>query len=200
MGRGKVAFRQERSTDGTRIRGIAEVGDAPATFACFLEALAEDPGVRGEFVHQLQEVPFRAYRWECPALTRQVLGRPFEYMILDSPYLEMPPDPRDFQEHFTSAGDAQAVAFPNLGMDATMIAPCPLGTADDYAHLGAFTRSAPPEQQQELWCLVGRTLQQRLDERPVWLSTAGGGVAWLHVRLDDRPKYYAHGPYRDRTA
>ncbi len=31
---------------------------------------------------------------------------------------------------------------------------------------------------------------------PVWLSTAGAGVSWLHVRLDDRPKYYGHGPYR----
>ncbi|MGI9175867.1 MAG: DUF6940 family protein [Rhodothermales bacterium] len=25
----------------------------------------------------------------------------------------------------------------------------------------------------------------------MWLSTAGGGVSWLHVRLDSRPKYYA---------
>ncbi|MFL6237620.1 MAG: DUF6940 family protein [Thermoanaerobaculia bacterium] len=29
-------------------------------------------------------------------------------------------------------------------------------------------------------------------------STYGGGagVSWLHVRLDDRPKYYGYGPYR----
>ncbi len=24
---------------------------------------------------------------------------------------------------------------------------------------------------------------------------AGLGVAWLHIRLDDRPKYYRHAPY-----
>jgi len=29
------------------------------------------------------------------------------------------------------------------------------------------------------------------------LSTAGMGVYWLHVRLDTRPKYYQHTPYRD---
>jgi len=29
-----------------------------------------------------------------------------------------------------------------------------------------------------------------------WLSTSGLGIAWLHVRLDERPKYYTHAPYR----
>ena len=36
----------------------------------------------------------------------------------------------------------------------------------------------------------------RVGAEPVWLSTAGAGVPWLHVRLDDRPKYYGFGPYR----
>ncbi len=36
-----------------------------------------------------------------------------------------------------------------------------------------------------------------ISDRPIWLSTAGGGVAWLHVRLDSTPKYYGYAPYRD---
>ena len=45
---------------------------------------------------------------------------------------------------------------------------------------------------------VGTTvLQAALSEKPLWLSTAGGGVAWLHLRIDSRPKYYSHRPYRD---
>ncbi len=39
-------------------------------------------------------------------------------------------------------------------------------------------------------------MTQRIGAMPVWLSTAGAGVSWLHVRLDTRPKYYHHGPYR----
>ena len=31
---------------------------------------------------------------------------------------------------------------------------------------------------------------------PIWLNTAGGGVAWLHIRLDHRPKYYRYLPYK----
>jgi hypothetical protein len=39
-------------------------------------------------------------------------------------------------------------------------------------------------------------MAQRLNEKPVWLSTAGGAVSWLHVRLDDRPKYYHYAMYK----
>jgi len=49
------------------------------------------------------------------------------------------------------------------------------------------------------WKLVGGAMERRLGPRPVWLSTAGGGVAWLHVRLDDRPKYYGYAQYRNAT-
>ena len=56
-------------------------------------------------------------------------------------------------------------------------------------------------QQHELWALVAQSLRKRArghDARqPTWLSTEGSGVPWLHVRLDDRPKYYHHAPYRD---
>ena len=34
------------------------------------------------------------------------------------------------------------------------------------------------------------------EPRPRGIMTAGAGVAWLHVRLDDQPKYYSHTPYR----
>ena len=49
---------------------------------------------------------------------------------------------------------------------------------------------------QALWQAVGEAMARRVGSKPVWLSTAGAGVSWLHMRLDDRPKYYAHSPYR----
>jgi hypothetical protein len=51
-------------------------------------------------------------------------------------------------------------------------------------------------QRYALWEAVGRVAERRLGTAPVWLSTAGAGVSWLHVRLDDRPKYYAFTPYK----
>jgi hypothetical protein len=42
-------------------------------------------------------------------------------------------------------------------------------------------------------------VDEQLGEQPLWLSTAGTGIFWLHVRLDSRPKYYTYQPYREST-
>jgi hypothetical protein len=63
--------------------------------------------------------------------------------------------------------------------------------------MAAFIRDAPEAQKHELWQAVGAAMAARLDARPVWLSTAGMGVSWLHIRLDSRPKYYGFAPYRE---
>nr|WP_218152073.1 hypothetical protein [Nitrosomonas communis] len=80
-----------------------------------------------------------------------------------------------------------------------MVVPCPRGPITGYGHLGAFLRQAPARQRHSLWRSVGSAMERRLGVKPVWLSTAGAGVSWLHVRLDDRPKYYGYVPYRSAT-
>ena len=55
---------------------------------------------------------------------------------------------------------------------------------------------APKTQQQALWQAVSKAVEEQICGRPLWLNTAGGGVAWLHVRLDSTPKYYQFAPYR----
>jgi len=91
------------------------------------------------------------------------------------------------------------IEFANLGHDAILIVPCPENSSSDYGHFAAFLRHSGESQQHALWKLVGTAMQRRLSREPVWLSTAGGGVPWLHVRLDDRPKYYGYAPYRDEV-
>jgi len=77
-----------------------------------------------------------------------------------------------------------------------MVVPCPIAEPSAYGHLAAFVRQAPEPQWHALWQTVGAAMTRRIGSRPVWLSTAGAGVSWLHVRLDDRPKYYGYAPYR----
>jgi hypothetical protein len=79
------------------------------------------------------------------------------------------------------------------------VVPCPIAEPSAYGHLAAFVRLAPNEQQHALWQLVGETMTRRIGTKPVWLSTAGAGVSWLHIRLDNRPKYYGFGPYKSTT-
>jgi hypothetical protein len=108
----------------------------------------------------------------------------------------MSPDPAPFAEHFDAVDATPDVtAFPNLGGDAYLIVPSPRAAATAYPHLAAFARNAPHAQQDALWHAVGLALDARVENRPIWLSTAGLGVAWVHVRLDTSPKYYRHGPY-----
>jgi hypothetical protein len=102
--------------------------------------------------------------------------------------------PNAFREHFISGEDV--AVFPNLGGDALMIVPAPVGDHEMYAHLGSFVRGAPETQVHALWMAVGKAMLEWVGEQPVWLNTAGGGVPWLHVRLDARPKYYVYGGYR----
>ena len=88
------------------------------------------------------------------------------------------------------------MTFPNLGRDAVMVVPCPVGDPSIYGHLASFIRNAPESQLHRFWIAIADAMNQRISARPVWLSTAGMGVSWLHVRLDDRPKYYGYAPFR----
>lgn len=153
-----------------------------------------DGAFRRFWIASLSRVPFAAYCWECPPVHARSLHEPFECVFVSSPSLaRMAQDAGAFAEHFEAGRDV--AAFGNLGGDAWLIAPAPEEGAD-FAHLAAFTASASPARQDALWQAVGAALQARVGARPLWLSTAGHGVAWLHVRLDSHPKYYRHAAYR----
>jgi len=182
-------------------RGLRFAIDRDALRLSYAQALRcwkDDSEFRTFFMSLLAEAPFSAFRWETPPVTAESVDRAFEFVLLDSPGLARQPDPQAFAEHFArETPKPGVVAFPNLGKDAIMVVPCPIALPSAYGHLAAFVRKAPESQRHALWELVGETMERRLGATPVWLSTAGAGVSWLHVRLDDRPKYYGYAPYRD---
>lgn len=161
-------------------------------------AWQHDEGFRSFFIEMLAGAPFAAYRWETPPVTAATAGREFEFVLLDAPGLDRAPDPQAFADAFRSSrGDETVVTFPNLGNDAVLVVPRPAGPASAYGHLATFVRRAPDAQRHELFRIAGAAMAERLGSRPVWLSTAGMGVPWLHVRLDSRPKYYGFRPYAE---
>ena len=188
-------------TEELPARGIKialAMDSSSVTFAEVLRRWQDDADFRSYFSQLLAQTPYAAFRWETPPVTKATADRPFEFVVLDSPGLARRLEPEAFAEHFRRASAiAQVISFTNLGKDATLIVPCPREPLSAYGHLAAFVRQAPEAQQHALWQLVGKATQQRLGPKPVWLSTAGAGVSWLHVRLDDRPKYYGYAPYRE---
>ena len=185
-------------TDGERI-AVWRAGRS-ATFREALRGLAEDADLRFAFNAALAAAAHTAFRWETPGLTAATADRPFGGVLLNDRRLDRPADPAAFAEHFETEqfeNEDQSVAtFPNLGGNAILLAPRPLGPRSTHGHLAAFVRFAPEAQRDALWRRVGEATLARLNDRPVWLNTAGAGVPWLHVRLDDRPKYYRFAEYR----
>lgn len=171
------------------------VDGRPARYLDALRGWREDAAFRTFFNALLAGVPFTEFRWETPPVTAATLTRPFEFVVLNSPGLARTPEPETFSEHFDAATDGVAV-FANLRGDAILVVPTPVAESSAYGHLAAFVRLAPDPQRHALWTAVGEAMSHRVGGRPVWLSTAGAGVSWLHVRLDDRPKYYNYAPFR----
>jgi hypothetical protein len=176
------------------LKAVALTGAARMTFAQVISLWRNDESFVAAWVAQLAAIPFDAYCFETPPLTKPILNKSFECVFIESPALaRLEADSRPFQEHFRKSGGS--VAFPSLGKDALLIAPCPVSDSTCYTHLACFLRSAAREEAHQLWKEVAQGLEDRLTDAPLWLSTAGLGVSWLHVRLDTRPKYYRHRAY-----
>ncbi|HYV39909.1 MAG TPA: hypothetical protein VE988_29750 [Gemmataceae bacterium] len=189
--------RSEQLANGRVIKVAIDLDSAAVSYGEVFHRWQNDAGFRSFFMGILATSPFSSFRWETPPIASATANRPFEFVLLDSPGLASNPDAHAFAEHFSRVPEKGVVEFPNLGKDAIMVVPCPLGNLAAYGHIGAFVRQAPESQRHALWELVGAAMQRRLGTQPVWLSTAGAGVSWLHVRLDDRPKYYGYVPYRE---
>ncbi|WP_036482177.1 hypothetical protein [Myxosarcina sp. GI1] len=170
--------------------------DKQLAYSEVIELWQNNSSFRDFFSSLLANAPFAAYFWETLPVTKSTVERKFEFVLANSPQLaQINPDPSDFERYFSSA-EKEIVTFPNLGNDALLIVPLPIADRSAYPHLAAFIREAPKSQQHLLWQTIGKELKQKLNQQPVWVSTSGLGVSWLHVRLDSSPKYYCFEPYK----
>ena len=173
------------------IRYSVTNSDVPMTYADVLSNWLEDDKFCDFFTQLMIDAEFAAYRWETPPLTGTTSDAPFEFVLVNTPgFITRATDDKTYEDYFTNDDtDRGVVAFANLSGDAMLVVPSPRTDVSAYGHLAAFVRNAPREQANALWRVVARAVQVRRTEQPLWLNTAGGGVAWLHVRLDSRPKY-----------
>lgn len=170
-------------------------GERAITHAQAFDALARRADWADLFSALVLHSGFDALFWELPPLAHDSLDEPFECVVTASDALaRLRADPTPFSERF-SGPEASVVTFPNLGGDAILIAPTPHGDAA-YTHLAKFCREAPRDRQRAFWHAVADAVTANTSARPIWVSTSGLGVGWLHARIDERPKYYTHTPYR----
>ena len=174
----------------------------PLTWHQVIEHWQQESDLRSLITQVLRDSPYSAFFWETPPLTPASLHQPWECVVVNAPSLaKVLPNPQPFAQYL-ERGDDPIQVFANLGGDAILISPRALGPLPTYTHLANFVRQGPSEQVDAIWQSLGNTLHKLITDElnprtaPVWVSTSGLGVYWLHLRLDDFPKYYTHRPYR----
>lgn len=166
-----------------------------------LDLLVTDSGFVDFYLSIFRESEFKSYRWETPPVTKKSADRVFEFVILNSPSLFDRPDKDSFKEYFDKESpEFGVVSFSNLCGDAILIVPSPLENDTNYSGMAEFLSQAPIAQQRSLCKVMASQVKMHLSDKPIWVSVAGGGVAWLHVRLDTYPKYYIYRPYTEDRA
>jgi hypothetical protein len=171
-------------------------GASQLSFSDVFALLEKSPAFARWYSKALVSSSFAAFFWEHPPLNVERFDDNAEFVLIESDSLAaLEPDPGAFEQKF-SGQSADVIAFHNLSGDALLVVPRPLGRIEAYPHLAAFLRSASDQQVLALWKTTAQALRETLSPQPTWLSTAGLGVPWLHLRLDSRPKYYNYRPYR----
>ncbi len=168
------------------------------TYSEVVQRWGADPEFQQFFSRLFRESSCDAFRWELPGLTVSTMAEPFECVLINAPELHArPADSSVFADYFKNGEQFGAVtSFRNLGGDALMIVPVPPLARSAFGHFAQFLRNAPDGQTEALWKVIGESVASAIGETPLWLNTAGDGVAWLHVRLDSQPKYYRFAPYK----
>lgn len=203
-----------------KYRALLRNDQRPVSVQVWAELLSQttsdsDPVLAG-LLRTIRSAPYKAVFFETPPVTSGTLKQQtMEFVLMDAPKLHTAasehPDPHAFAQQFLQQNShTNVVAFENLGGDARLIAPKPPPAIEKkksekmlrrYAHLSNFCREAPAEQVAAVWRLAAQEYLQRVQQqqsRPVWFSTSGLGIYWLHFRLDSVPKYYTYLPYKQQ--
>ena len=181
---------------------------AKVSYELGLLNLQDNPAFRDEVKATIARSEYPAVYFEMPPVTLATKAATgFEFVVYPAPSLEgVSTDFRSFSAHLSAARPegCEATTFKNLGGDATLVVPCHRKTSLPavYAHLSAFVRGAPSDQVDGWWAKLASTALETLSlddrgERPLWVSTSGDGISYLHGRLDSVPKYYNHKPYKE---
>jgi len=185
-----------QENDVNKIRLFANNGEM--RYADVIQGWRTNHEFRNFYISILKQSPLEAFFWENPPLTGSSIHQAYEFVLVNSPQLSnADADSRSFSRQFElQSKDQSVIRFSNLGGDAELVVPRPGTPERHYAHFAAFLRAAPSAQVHELFVVLADALKDRDREEPVWVSTSGLGVYWLHIRLDRRPKYYTYQPYK----
>jgi len=96
-----------------------------------------------------------------------------------------------FSSYINKSKNKYVTSFLNLNKDTLLVIPMPQN-GKNYATLKDFCDNASKTQQIIFWQEVSKLIKKKIIEnkKPIWVSTHGLGVPYMHVRISNSPKYY----------
>ncbi|MFK8160999.1 MAG: hypothetical protein AB8H12_00940 [Lewinella sp.] len=168
------------------------------SFAQVIKGWQEDASFREFYTATLLKHGGNGSFWEHPRLNKSTADQPYECVITQTDAFSK--RTANFGPFIRAVSLGKRIStFPNLSGEALLVVP---NQSDEIGFNGrdliSFLQTAPNDLVHDLWKIIGQETAAAIEtEAPFqYLSTHGLGVLWLHVRLEQRPKYYHHRPYR----
>lgn len=160
----------------------------------FANLFKSDPEWLGVY---LESKPFTKHSAESQTVEFKIIrdDMSFKHMVEDKNGF------KDKFDKFCKSGVESVIDFYSRYPENYLISPCPYSekTGINRAHIKAFFQTASDQEITNLCIKIGQKLLDAINEnsnKGIWLSTHGGGVSWLHVRIYRSPDYYHTNEYK----
>jgi hypothetical protein len=173
------------------------------TYQKFYESIGLTTKLVYDIISTLKSTSSESYFLEFKPVSWDLLGETFfEYVIIKTSGFIRKTDIITFGESNLNTNTNNIYTFYNLSKSSILISPCYNHNynINIYNNIGTFMRSLNLEQQFLLFVTVFTqylTQLKKNQNKLLWLSTHGKGVAWLHFRIDNSPKYISYPYYKN---
>lgn len=164
-------------------------------FKTVIDLLINSSEFRLELSQVLKQSKFEGFYLEVKPCSTATLENDFEFVtVFGRHFGEFSMDVESFKEHFID--EEKTLSFKNRRGNSELIVPNNINPECNYAHLAVFLRTATNDEIDDFWKTIGLSYSKSINDKPVWLSTSGLGVHWLHMRIDQKPKYYRYSSFK----
>jgi hypothetical protein len=105
-----------------------------------------------------------------------------KYRIRKTSGIPKIPNDRAYKKYIDGNKNKLSTEFLSLGGDTTLVIPI-----KPYANIYQFAKEGSDR---EWLALFNKVVKNFKNDNDYYISTHGHAVSWLHVRIENRPKYY----------
>ncbi len=179
------------------------INDKNITYITFFSLIKNDIPFLNLFVKYFKYISTKTKEYYLefkPVKFSDIDNIEFEFCVIETSGFDIIGNPNIFEQYGVNQDSNDIKVFTNLSNTSVLISPAynRLYPTRTYVHIGNFMRSNNDIQKNNLIKSSFSIYFLQLSQNPnnvLWLSTHGKNVAWLHVRIDQQPKYISYDNY-----